>query len=141
MAYEPDDEMSNFIPDLTQALGELYEMNQELALRMKEELDAAARGEENILLVGTNGDFTVTILHVDPEFLEGKKTEMILLPTSSSISILAAISREYLESKIRLCEAADEDGEAEMADQMWDDFMGELMERAVEMHKKNPCTF
>ena len=120
---------------LSRALEELYEINQELGIRMKEELDAAARGEENILLVGTNGDYTVTILHVDPEFVDGAR-DVVLLPTSSSVSILAAVSREYIEEKIRMCEAMEMDGEGVMADQMWDDFMGDLMERAVALYQQ-----
>ena len=107
---------------------------------MKEELDIAARGEENILLVGTDGDFTVTILYVDPEFTNGKKGIM-LLPSSSSVSILAAVDREFIEDKIRMCEAIEQDGEKEMADELWDDFMGDLMRAAVEEHIKNPKTF
>lgn len=140
---EPDDffaENSEGNEMLSQALEELYEQNQEVAIRMKEELDAAARGEENILLVGTDGDFTVTILHVDPEFLDGKR-EIILLPTSSSVSILAAVSRDFIEEKIRMCEAMEQDGDGALADQLWDDFMGELMASALEQHKKNPRTF
>jgi hypothetical protein len=125
---------------LLRAMEELYDHNQELAIRMKEELDAAARGEENILLVGTDGDFTVTILYVDPEFTGGKKGIM-LLPSSSSVSILAAVDREFIEDKIKMCEVIEESGDGASADQMWDDFMSDLMKAAVEEHRKNPRTF
>jgi hypothetical protein len=125
---------------LMHAMEVLYSHNQELALRMKEELDAAARGEENILLVGTDGDFTVTILHVDPEFTGGKN-KIILLPTSSSVSILAAVDRDFIEEKIRMCEIIEDGGDGASADQIWDDFMSDLMAEVVQMHKKNPKTF
>ena len=105
---------------LQDALAKLQEMNPELSKVIKEELDAAARGEENILLVGTDGDFSVTILHLTEDVI-GSSEEMVLFPTSSSISILAAVSRESLERKVRMCEAMDEDGDGALADQMWDD--------------------
>lgn len=135
--YQQFPEMNN---QLSKALEELYSINQELGIRMKEELEAAARGEENILLVGTNGDFTVTILHVDPEFVNNSR-ELMLLPTSSSVSILAAVSREFIEDQVNLCEAMEADGEGELADDLWDKFMGDLMEEAVAAHLKNPRTF
>lgn len=139
---EPDDykQFPDMGEELSRALEELYSINQELGIRMKEELDAAARGEENILLVGTNGDFTVTILHVDPEFINHSR-EIVLLPTSSSVSILAAVSRDFIEDQVRLCEAMEQDGEGKIADELWDMLMGDLMEEAVAAHLKNPRTF
>lgn len=140
MIDDPNNEMSGIGPDLAKALEELYSINADLGKRMKEELDAAAKGEEQILLVGTNGEFTITILHVDPEFID-RSRDVVLLPTSSSVSILAAVSREYVEDKIRMCEAMEGDGDGALADEMWDSFMGDLMERAVELHRESPCTF
>ena len=125
---------------LANALEMIHKDNPELAFQMKEELDAAARGDENILLVGTDGEYSVTIMHVDPSFLEGDQ-KMMLLPTSSSISILMAISRESLEEKVNICEMIEKSGDFDLADQMWDDFMGELMSKAVAMHKKDPKVF
>ena len=125
---------------LQDALVKLQSDNPELALRIREELNAAARGEENILLVGTDGEFSVTILHLEPELVNWKN-EIVLFPTSSSVSILAAISRDYLEEKIRACESMDDDGDGAAADQMWDDFMSDLMHAAVEKHRADPRTF
>lgn len=125
---------------LMSAMEKLHDINPELSFRVKEELEAAARGEENILLVGTDGEFSVTILHLDKDVL-GDKEEIVLFPTSSSVSILAAISRETIEAKVRMCEAMEWDGDGAIADQMWDDYMGELMTKVVEKHRKNPQTF
>lgn len=126
---------------LMDAMEKLHLENPELSVRVKEELDAAARGEENILLVGTDGEFSVTILHLDSEVIGTADEEMVLFPTSSSVSILAAVSRNSVESKVRMCEAMEWDGDGALADQMWDDYMGDLMVKAVEMHRANPKTF
>lgn len=125
---------------LTTAMEQLHEENPELSFRVKEELEAAARGEENILLVGTDGEFSVTILHLDSEVLEPGQT-ITLFPTSSSVAILAAVSRETIEAKVRMCEAMEDDGEVDMADQMWDEFMQDIMIQAVMKHRENPRTF
>jgi hypothetical protein len=125
---------------LEDALVQLHSNNPELALRIKEELNAAARGEENILLVGTDGEFSVTILHLDPELVNWEN-EIVLFPTSSSVSILAAVSRDYLEEKIRACESMEQEEGGAPADNMWDNFMSELMHAAVEKHRANPRTF
>lgn len=132
--------MSGTFKDLMSAMEYLHEQNPELSTRVKEELESAARGEENILLIGTDGEFSVTILHL-PQDVIGRDEEIVTFPTSSSISILAAIPRESLDAKVRMCEAIEEDGSGALADEMWDDFMGELMGRAVQMHKENPKTF
>lgn len=125
---------------LMNAMEQLYKENPELSIRVKEELEAAARGEENILLVGTDGEFSVTILHLDQDIL-GADEEVVLFPTSSSISILAAVSRQTVEAKVHMCEAMEWDGDGALADEMWDSFMSHLMERAVELHRENPKTF
>jgi len=125
---------------LQDALEKLYVENPELSQRVQEELRAAASGEENILLVGTDGEFSVTILHLDPELI-GENKNFTLFPTSSSISILAGISREYLEGKIRECEEIDERGDGAAADEKWDTFMHDLMQDIVHQHRENPRTF
>jgi len=130
----------NAFETLVTAMEELYQENPELSLRVKEELAAAARGEENILLVGTDGEFSVTILYLDSEVLEPGQT-ITLFPTSSSVAILAAVSRETIEAKFRMCEAMVDDGEVDMADQMWDEFMQDMMIQAVAMHRENPRNF
>ena len=140
MGRDLDGEMFKFTPDISKAIEELCEVNKELGTRMKEELSCAARGEENILLIGSNGELMVTILHVSPDFMAAEQ-EMILLPTSSSIAVLAAVSREYLELRIRKCEDLVWNGDGALADEAWNDLMGELMERALTMNKIDPCTF
>lgn len=139
---EPDDfsETPEANELLSNALELIYKENPELALRVKEELDAAARGDENILLVGTDGEYSVTIMHVDPSFMVGNQ-EMMLLPTSSSVSILLAISRDFLEDKVRMCEIIEDMGDTDVADRMWDELMGDLLNKAVKMHKKDPKVF
>lgn len=132
--------MSGTFKELMTAMEYLHEQNPELSTRVKEELEAAARGEENILLIGTDGEFSVTILHL-PQDVIGRDEELVTFPTSSSISILAAIPRESLDAKVRMCEAIEDDGSGALADEMWDDYMGQLMARAVELHKENPKTF
>lgn len=132
--------MHGTFDSLMSAMAYLQQENPELSVRVKEELEAAARGEENILLIGTDGEFSVTILHL-PQDVIGRDEDVVTFPTSSSISVLAAISRESLDSKVRMCEAVEEDGDGALADEMWDDFMSQLMARAVELHKENPKTF
>jgi len=132
--------MHGTFDSLMSAMAYLQQENPELSVRVKEELEAAARGEENILLIGTDGEFSVTILHL-PQDVIGRDEDVVTFPTSSSISVLAAISRESLDLKVRMCEAVEEDGDGALADEMWDDYMSQLMARAVELHKENPKTF
>jgi hypothetical protein len=57
------------------------------------------------------------------------------------VSILAAVDRDFIEEKIRMCEIIEDGGDGASADQIWDDFMSDLMAEVVQMHKKNPKTF
>lgn len=124
---------------LNGAMGELYGSNPELAVRVHEELNAAATGEENILLVGTDGQYSITILHVDPDFIP-ESQRIVLLPSSSDIAILAAVSRKFIEENILRCEMHEDVSSKSEADEMWDTFMGSLLKEAVELHEKNPNT-
>jgi len=88
--FEFDDE-----ENLQSALDDLGKIDVGLAKAMKDELKGVKEGDNNILMIGTNGEVTVTIIHVPASALNNKKGP-ILLPTTDPIRIVAAVSRESL---------------------------------------------
>lgn len=124
-----------------EALEELRSINPELAEKLVDELQIAASGvESNILLVGTDGEYTVTILHVDPAVI-GDNEDLVIFPSAYEFGIVAAISREVLEERVSQCEALDGQGEAGLAERLWEEFMDELMHDSIAKYKENPKKF
>lgn len=124
-----------------EALEELRSINPELAEKLVDELQIAASGvESNILLVGTDGEYTVTILHVDPAVI-GDNEDLVIFPSAYEFGIVAAISREILEERVSQCEALDERGETGLAERLWEEFMDELMHDSIAKYKENPKKF
>lgn len=84
------------------ALEELSKIDVHLAKAMKDELRGVYDDDNNVLMIGTNGEVTVTIIHVPASALDGKRGP-VLLPTTDSVRIVAAVSREsisqWLEKK------------------------------------------
>ena len=118
---------------LQDAFEKLKESDPALAKHLMEELRETVADGSNVVLVGTDGDVSITIVHTSREALDGKDGPVIF-PTAEKFKILAAVSREMLEEEVAKAEEMDEN----LADVYWDGFMNDLMNKVREMYMKNP---
>lgn len=119
------------------ALDEMGKIDPDIKKRVIDELLETARPGSNVLLVGTEGASTVTILHVDKSLIGGEDGP-VLLPTADNKTILAAVSREFLQREVT--EAESLGGEENMSDMYWDGVMQELIQKVLIMHEEDPQT-
>jgi hypothetical protein len=73
-----------------------------------------------------------------PNSVLGKGETMMLLPSADKISILAAVSVDYIEKQNLLCKTLEDAGLEELADEMWERLMNNLLTKAVAMHEADP---
>lgn len=118
---------------LQEAVSKLKDSNPELARHLMDELRETLAEGSNVVLVGTDGDVSITIVHTSREALNGKDGPVVF-PSISKNKILAAVSRELLDDEVKKAEELEED----LADIYWDGFMNDLMNQVREMYKKNP---
>lgn len=119
---------------LREAVEKIGEKDPELAIHLMEELRETLAEGSNVVLVGTDGDVSITIVHTSREALNGSDGPVIF-PSTNKNKILAAISREILDIEVK---KAEEIGDEKLADLYWDGFMNDLMDKVREMYKKDP---
>lgn len=117
------------------ALEELAKIDVHLAKAMKDELRGVYDDDNNVLMIGTNGEVTVTILHVPSSALNNKKGP-ILLPTTDPVRIVAAVSRESLAEWL-------EKKEKEVVDPLlmesaWGGMLQRLYDRVLLLNENKP---
>ena len=132
-----DDNKGDIAENMINAMEKVYDKNPVLAKQLSEELKSVTENTENILMVGTDGKYAVTIIYVPKSVMDEDETIM-LLPSANEVSVLAAVSTEYIEKQNLLCKTLEEAGLEEMADEMWERLMNNLLTKAVAMHEKNP---
>lgn len=118
---------------LKDAFEKLEETDPELAHDLMEELRETLADGSNVVLVGTDGDVSITIVHTPREALNGSDGPVIF-PSAGKNKILAAVSRELLDTEVKKAEELEEN----LADVYWDGFMNDLMNQVREMYKKDP---
>lgn len=74
----------------------------ELLHEVKNQLKDTTREDSNIIFVFTEGDYVITGIHVPSEVLDGEE-EPLVFRGSSSNSIIAAFSHQYLRKAIDGC--------------------------------------
>ena len=121
--------------ELHEALSELSKTNPNLAAAMKDDLKSVDEESNNILMVGTNGDVAVTIIHVPRSAIYNKRGP-ILLPTTDKHRVVAAVSREAIEEWMERPENQAID--PLIMDSKWEMFLQGLFEEAVAMNEKTP---
>lgn len=119
---------------LREAVEKIGENDPELALHLMEELRETLVEDSNVVLVGTDGDVSITIVHTSRDALNGSDGPVIF-PSTTKNKILAAVSIDFLEAEVK---KAEEIGDEKLADLYWDGFMNELMDKVRELYKKNP---
>jgi hypothetical protein len=114
--------------ELMNELNDFEGISPELARNMQAELTQALRGSESILVVGTEGERTITII-LAPRAVVGSRGP-VLVPTSDKGRIVSMVSREFVEKCSVVCEnMEDQDG----AQEKWEKLLEFFFEKTVEL--------
>ena len=108
-------------------LNEFEGISPELTKNMQAELTQALRGSENILVVGTEGERTITIV-IAPRAVVGSRGPA-LIPTTDKIRVVSMVSKEFVEKCALACQnMEDQDGAQEKWDQLLKFFFDKTLE-------------
>jgi hypothetical protein len=127
-------EIPESIVALTSAIKALKEQNPQVAANVVDEMLEATREGNNIVLVGTDGGKTVTIMHVDKSLINNQDGP-VLFPTADPNRALAAVSSQMLERELVTADSMETE---EMSDMYWDGLMQDLINQVLDLHKINP---
>jgi len=127
-----DDYSKNFnfeqSEELMKELSDLGEITPELSRNMQAELNQALRDSENILVVGTEGERTVTIVTA-PREIVGKRGP-VLIPTADKGRVVSMVAKEFVEKCALVCqEMEDQDG----AQEKWEQLLEFFFEKTIEL--------
>ena len=128
-----DDYIKNFNfeqgEELMDELNDFEGISPELAKNMQAELTQALRGSENILVVGTEGERTITIV-IAPRAVVGSKGPA-LIPTADKGRIVSMVSKEFVEKCALTCQnMEDQDGAQETRERLLEFFFDKTLELA-----------
>lgn len=113
---------------LEDALEQLEIINKDLADIMRDDLQEAMDDKDHtVVMVGTNGDVAVTIIHVPKSALNGR-IGPVILPSTNRHRVTAAISQEMVYKKIADCERMID---PLLAQQAWEMFLEKQFERVI----------
>ena len=127
-------EIPESIVALTSAIKALRDQNPQVAANIVDEMLDATREGNNIVLVGTDGGKTVTIMHVDQSLINGGDGP-VLFPTADPNRALAAVSSQLLERELSIADGMETES---MSDMYWDGLMQDLINQVLDMHRENP---
>lgn len=123
------------IDDLAAAITESGISN-EVAAVMLQELEETEQIVHNVMFVATDGRYAIKAIHV-PESSIGDVNGPVLFPCSNPNVILAAFSREYIQSHIEYIENLD----AGLRDEAWVEFLECLNDKITLECESNPPTW
>ena len=127
-----DDYIKNFnfeqSKELMDELNEFEGISPELTKNMQAELTQALRGSENILVVGTEGERTITIV-IAPRAVVGSRGPA-LIPTTDKIRVVSMVSKEFVEKCALTCQNI-EDQDA--AQEKWDQLLKFFFDKTLEL--------
>ena len=104
----------------------------ELSRNITSEIAQSMRQPEDILVVGTDGSQTITIVLAPHTVVQG--TGPVLMPTFDKDRIVAMVSREFIEAKAHICDIADDQ---DAAQEEWDLLLEQLFDTAIELGNHN----
>ncbi len=123
---------------MEESLKKVREHNPELAKNLKDEIERAALNpDEEVLIVGTEGDYTITVFLV-PESVIGGLAGPVLMPSSDEKKILAAVSRERVQKKADKCLSIPD---PLLAQQEWQKMVDWFFDKTVEEIKLGRVEF
>ena len=118
--------------ELLDELNNVEGITPELSRNMASEIAQLMRQPEDILVVGTDGLQTITIVLAPHAVVQG--TGPVLMPTFDEDRIVAMVSREFIEAKAHICDIADDQ---DAAQEEWDSLLEQLFDTAVELGNQN----
>lgn len=118
--------------ELLNELNNMEGVSEELANNMHSEIFQAMNGPENILIVGTEGTKTITIISAPKKVVKGRGP--VLVPTSEPNRIVAMVSQEFIDRAAQKCqEMEDQDG----AQELWEKLLSNFFERVLELSENS----
>ena len=127
-----DDYIKNFnfeqSKELMDELNEFEGISPELTKNMQAELTQALRGSENILVVGTEGERTITIV-IAPRAVVGSRGP-VLIPTTDKIRVVSMVSKEFVEECALTCQNMEDQDEAQ---EKWDQLLKFFFDNTLEL--------
>jgi hypothetical protein len=127
-----DDYIKNFnfeqSQELMDELNEFEGVSPELTKNMQAELTQALRGSENILVVGTEGERTITIV-IAPRAVVGSRGPE-LIPTTDNIRVVSMVSKEFVEKCALRCQNMEDQDEAQ---EKWDQLLKFFFDKTLEL--------
>ena len=127
-----DDYIKNFnfeqSKELMDELNEFEGVSPELTKNMQAELTQALRGSENILVVGTEGERTITIV-IAPRAVVGSRGPA-LIPTTDKIRVVSMVSKEFVEKCALTCQNMEDQDEAQ---EKWDQLLKFFFDNTLEL--------
>jgi hypothetical protein len=127
-----DDYIKNFnfeqSKELMDELNEFEGISPELTKNMQAELTQALRGSENILVVGTEGERTITIV-IAPRAVVGSKGPA-LIPSADKIRVVSMVSKEFVEKCALTCQNMEDQDEAQ---EKWDQLLKFFFDKTLEL--------
>jgi hypothetical protein len=127
-----DDYIKNFnfeqSKELMDELNEFEGVSPELTKNMQAELTQALRGSENILVVGTEGERTITIIIAPRAVIGSRGPELI--PTTDKIRVVSMVSKEFVEKCALRCQNMEDQDEAQ---EKWDQLLKFFFDKTLEL--------
>jgi hypothetical protein len=127
-----DDYIKNFnfeqSKELMDELNEFEGISPELTKNMQAELTQALRGSENILVVGTEGERTITIVIAPRAVIGSRGPELI--PTTDKIRVVSMVSKEFVEKCALRCQNMEDQDEAQ---EKWDQLLKFFFDKTLEL--------
>ena len=105
----------------------------ELSRNMYDEMSIARRNPEGVLLVGTEGTMSITIILAPQSVVKG--IGPVLVPTFDPQRVVAMVSREFIEANAVDCNSSDDQ---ELAQQNWDELLDKLFNATVDIAMHSP---
>ena len=109
-------------------LNEFEGISPELTKNMQAELTQALRGSENILVVGTEGERTITIV-IAPRAVVGRSGPA-LIPSADKIRVVSMVSKEFVEECALRCQNMEDQDEAQ---EKWDQLLKFFFDKTLEL--------
>jgi hypothetical protein len=105
----------------------------ELSRNMYDEMSIARRNPEGVLLVGTEGTMSITIILAPQSVVQG--IGPVLVPIFDSQRVVAMVSREFIQANAVDCNSEEDQ---ELAQKDWDELLDKLFNATVDIALHSP---
>lgn len=105
----------------------------ELSRNMYDEMSIARRNPEGVLLVGTEGTMSITIILAPQSVVQG--IGPVLVPTFDTQRVVAMVSREFIQANAVDCNSEEDQ---ELAQKDWDELLDKLFNATVDIALHSP---